>query len=594
MPGTVQGPIRFVSAEPPAAPKTAGTAPNFDNPQTAADELAKRKGDPAAFADAAQKAHLEDPAKMKAVVDAAVEPRSLLGVTTSHDTSKAVDILNGAAQSSDPKIKANAFNESVRLAGTHGDTSALKEARKNLVASDTSGAIAASAKTMDEKGKAAFVDASFDALHDVANNGTMSEADKKANAQRILQGLGAVIPEGAPADPKKPDATTKDIAQRLDNLSPQEKALVYPQLAGTAGSPGAMSGAQLARLTEANPALADNVDNGHYTSDPSAFIKAIREGSDSTKVAYIKALKEGGGIQDPTSQFNSFGTDLFNNQHNALAEAAGQVLSSMKEPAFTEAAKSLTSTQIKSIMQNAMHAYRQDNSVTGFENHTDTREAVDLLRRAKDSKDPDVKAAFAVRGAQALSQTGTWDSHKELQDAVTDLLKSDINGIMGRMHVHDARMETLTGFLQAKIKAGETDDVAQMIASLQRGHNLTEDPKEFLKNKDNQRNLGYFAGALEVAFEHAKKDGDADAISGLFKRAAEYVPAPGKQILDRGAEAMDKTKRFIDSISHDDAKDARTKLTDLIFGVDATGRALDIRERDAFNGAVGVVAGYGR
>ena len=164
---------------------------------------------------------------------------------------------------------------------------------------------------------------------------------------------------------------------------------------------------------------------------------------------------------------------------------------------------------------------------------------------------------------------------------------------MGRMHVHDAVMSTLTGFLKSKIRSGETGDVAQMIASLQRGHNLTEDPKEFLKNKDNQRNLGYFAGALEVAFEHAKKDGDADAISGLFKRAAEFVPAPGKQILDRGAEAMDKTKRFIDSISHDDAKDARTKLTDLIFGVDATGRALDIRDRDAFNGAVGAVAGYG-
>ena len=240
---------------------------------------------------------------MQAVVDAAVEPRSLLGVTTTRDTSKAVDILNGAAKSSDPKIRANAFNESVRLAGDHGDTSALKEARKNAVANDTSGAIAASAKTMDEKGKAAFVDASFDALHDVANNKGMSEADKKANAQRILQGLGAVVPEGAPEDLKNP-MQQRRISRSGWPISPRKrKTLFILSLLEQPPTPGALSGAQLARLTEANPELADNVVDGAYSSKPSDFMLAMREASNSTKVAYIKALKEGGasGIPRPIS-----------------------------------------------------------------------------------------------------------------------------------------------------------------------------------------------------------------------------------------------------------------------------------------------------
>ena len=229
MPGTLRGPINFVNA-----PQTAGTAPNLRDPTAAAGDLTETlKNNPAAFPDHANRAGLADPKKMHDVVDKAVKDGTFWG----KNTDEAAAILNAAAKSGDPKIRTNAYNESVRLAGDHGDTSALKEARKNAVANDT-GAIAASAKTMDEKGKAAFVDASFDALHDVANNDKMSEADKKASAQRILQGLGAVIPETAPKDQTGVDATTKDVAQRLAGLSAAEKDLVYPLLAGTAKPDG--------------------------------------------------------------------------------------------------------------------------------------------------------------------------------------------------------------------------------------------------------------------------------------------------------------------------------------------------------------------
>ena len=113
-----RGFIRVANAVPanePAAKTDATAASNPGAPKAVALNLAilaGQKDKQAEFDEAAKKAHLEDPAGMRAVVDATLQD-GFLGVKTgtSHPNTKAATaILNAAAQSSDGQIRANAAN----------------------------------------------------------------------------------------------------------------------------------------------------------------------------------------------------------------------------------------------------------------------------------------------------------------------------------------------------------------------------------------------------------------------------------------------------------------------------------------------------
>ena len=118
----------------------------------------------------------------------------------------------------------------------------MKATLANLVANDKNNAIA---KGLDENGKKAFVDASFDAL-------------KNGNAGTVLKGLNA--------------EQRADVARRLQMLPYDERISTYANITSTA------DGKQLAALIQANPSLAEptySVDGSKAT--PSQFVSAIKK-----------------------------------------------------------------------------------------------------------------------------------------------------------------------------------------------------------------------------------------------------------------------------------------------------------------------------
>lgn len=329
-------------------------------------------------------------------------PRFVLSASTS-------GTVRGGKMAASPAVKAapspgddKAVEAS--LASLKDNPAAVADgANKNPVATGTGNAIAANAKTLDEKGRAGFVAASFAALRDVANNSSMSDADKTASAQRILEGLGAVIPDAAPKDRNSRDATTGDIAQRLDCLTDAKKKLIYPTLAN------ALTGAQLARLTEANPKLAQGVKDGGYTSEPSTFMKAIQDAPEKTRTGYVNALRDGYGLEEPKTANRcayidtaAIGTALLTveGKHNNVAEAAGQVLVTLQGVAFTDATQGMTLAQVKAIVQNAVHeGFCMSNKVGRSRVLImDARLAAHIAGNAATSQDPEVQAYFFQAG----------------------------------------------------------------------------------------------------------------------------------------------------------------------------------------------------
>ena len=516
MPGTVRAPINFVNA-----PQTAGTGPSLSDPKAAG---------------------WDDPAKMKADVDAAVEKHS--GVfSTTYGTSKAADILNEAAKSNDPKIRANAFNAgAAKLAEIGGDDPAMKAALANL-------SLKVDQKDLNEDGKKAFMDARFDAL-------------KTGDAKAALNGLNA--------------DQMKDVAQRLGSLPGEERTSVYQNLAQTA------TGEQLARLTEANPKLAGNSLYGIPISSPSEFIEAVQSAPGKTKEEYVQTLGKDNRIGQPATQVATppvLGGSQVLTQHDNMADAAGQVLSTLKGDAFTRAAKDLRPDQVDAIMSNAMYA-RSAGTADGGGRITDMDLAKKIAQNAATSDDPQVRAKFFQGGAHALAETPTNEENKPLRDALTDILhKKDITQTMAALQRLDPHMTGLTAYLQEKLKNGELDDIARDIARLQAGNDLKTPPADYLKNPDNQLRLGLYSGALQAAAGKnnlSERERLATARD-VAKKAVGMLPYG-----DKAGEVVERIGKAIDGIENDRSKKLRDRMSAMILGVDLTGWPIDMGNSTSF------------
>lgn len=457
------------------------SAPSPEADKATAANLAKLKDNPTAFAEAAKKAGLEDPARMKAVLDAAVEKGSGWFSPT-YNTGTAAKIIEGAAKSGNDRIKTNAFNAGAAKLAETGDPG-LKATLANLVANDKNNAIA---KGLDENGKKAFVDASFDAL-------------KNGNAGTVLKGLNA--------------EQRADVARRLQMLPYDERISTYANITSTA------DGKQLAALIQANPSLAEptySVDGSKAT--PSQFVSAIKENaSPQMKLDFIKDLAETGQIQQPKQQNLYLGTAIAHTNHNAGAEAAGQMLSTLNGDDFTNAVKSLSPEQLSAVMNSSVHFYRIRGAYGGVFPNADMSLTRDIVSAAATSRDADVKARVFIAATQALSfapEGGTLPKGKTkpVTDALTKVLDSDTTGIVTALTQPKNRTDGLSAlrtYLREKVENKEYGDIGRFITKLRRGNNLQNNPEDFLDRevKDlngkpyylNQRNLGYFTGSVAAA-----------------------------------------------------------------------------------------------
>ena len=505
---------------PIAAPKTAGAAPKPFDPKAVAGDLASKTNQPDAFAQAAKDAGLEDPAKMKAVLNEAVGNGSgWLGTT--YDTSKAADILNGAAKSSDAGIRTSAYNAgAAKLAEIGGNDPALKAALANLAPN-------VDPKKLDENGKKAVVDASVEALR-----------TGRGNAGTILNGLNS--------------EQKAEVAQGLQNLPEGERNSAFASIAKTA------NGKQLADLTrQLQP------------SAQSELAEAIRDtdGNNKAKIDYVRELAP--GVAEPGRHSAAF-PPFAHSYDDATAKDVATVLSSpsLTGKDFDDAIRALGSNtgeryeRLNTIMRTAQ-GKTGEMTLGGEEFHYDTKLAQSLIERASSGNDPEMKAIVFMSGMKMtdeLREAGVVDGKantavsrgaeeitRNITTRLSQLLNSDFKGVTDKLADLEGGFNSFAKFVGLKIgsEAGQQEMGAYMRA-LMYGRSDTSgltraDAKAYLDQDEkagypNASRLAFFMAAMDKAVKQNSLSAQEQA--DLISILSDFAPKTLRDVVKRGGKAL--------------------------------------------------------
>ena len=395
------------------------------------------------------------------------------------------------------------------------------------MASDTSGAIAANAKSLDDKGKAAFVDASFEALK-----------SGRGNAEAILNGLNS--------DQKA------EVAQRLQNLSADERKSAFASIAKTA------NGKQLADLTrQLQP------------SAQSELAEAIRDtdGNNKAKIDYVRELAP--GVAEPGRHSAVF-PPFAHSYEDATAKDVATVLSSpsLTGKDFDGAIRALGSNtgeryeRLNTIMRTAS-GKTGEMTLGGEEFHYDTKLAQSLIERASTGSDPEMKAivfmsamkmtdelreAAVVDGKANTAVTrGAGEITGDITKRLSQLLNSDFKGVTDKLADLEGGVKSFTKFVGLKIgsEAGKQEMGAYMRA-LMYGRSDTagltqDDAKAYLDGDKedgykNARRLAFFMAATEKAVRQNSLSAQEQA--DLISILTDFAPKAWKDVVKRGGKAL--------------------------------------------------------
>ena len=127
-----------------------------------------------------------------------------------------------------------------------------------------------------------------------------------------------------------------------------------------------------------------------------------------------------------------------------------------------------------------------------------------------------VIALFFARAAIAdPGMNVDYTAHPEKVNALTASLKNDATKTMKELLRQSRRLDALIAYLQVKIEKKEFADIADVLDKFRLGSGNEGDVCHFLGEKSadenghkyfiNQRNLGYFIGALTVAIRKASR-----------------------------------------------------------------------------------------
>ncbi len=550
--------------------------------------LAKLKGSPAEFNTTVKGM---SPGQLSGAMKSAVREGGFPGWRT-YDTSLAVDIINSAAASGEPAVKAGIFAQGAAVMNAIGGDENMKAALANLVKGDTCNSIAQSVGSANQTTRNVFADASADALR-------MGGDAKIILARLTGEQMGAV-------------------AQRLAAIPQNEGRSVYANIARTA------TGQQLAALTDAFPQR-----KGSWTSLTTFpaykdFVSAIASNASvNVKVEYVGALAP--SIK-PSAITTTQGPGYFIRRYgDPQAEAAGVVLASLNagrdkiaEGGFNAAIKSLTDDQLNWVMQNSTHVETHVHPQTAdhdsyWENKADTTltaAIVDAAANSGASGGQDTKVRVFKYAALAISykdgiEGGAYDVLQQRADstriasALTNLMDSNTTGMMTALFKYDREMDSLVNFLEVKINNKQFDDVSASINKLTRGNGLEKPKIEFLseQQKDengnshfvNQKSLGRFVGAVAAATKHvaaSKKEREAittNIMITLFWAGTAHHPADLQATAAAGSGYMTERARRKSNEIDTKYADWTRRLVGIAYVKDPdTGAFIDLQGNEAF------------
>jgi hypothetical protein len=335
--------------------------------------------------------------------------------------------------------------------------------------------------------------------------------------QKTLQGLNK--DETNAVFKKLSDSDLKNWADELDGVfgsfSTAEKKQLFNELSEK------LDVDQLSRMTNALgdagniQSLADSVAN---------------KASDETKVGFINRLK---GMVET---------------NEGSAKAVAELIAGLgnNPKALEGVLNGLSQTQLQAVMKAASQEEIHSSPGSGrfggggsIYTTFDPKPLADMISAVSKTGNAELKAKVFQAGANELKRiedaggllnpvAGQKDSAKMVRDSLTNLLRSDTNGIMTNLEHNFRNGDGITAYSKSMLNAGETKELGNIIAKLSKGNDLKGSPLTRFGSQvsgtdgkphyQSAQVLGYFAGALfsgakQITSDRSKQ---ADMLKNVF------------------------------------------------------------------------------
>ncbi len=230
--------------------------------------------------------------------------------------------------------------------------------------------------------------------------------------------------------------------------------------------------------------------------------------SADTKLAFIQATQ--GSIDG--EYYATQGRD-----GNAETAVVARVLGSLaNDPAqFDAAVKSLSDSQLADVIKVGLgrnHIAGPYTSTTLYEPSA----ALDILRGAANSSDPEVKGRVFEAGTEHLTMVEGGSADAALTEGLTQIMQSDPNAVVNELQTRtDITGESLSNYIKEMLNSDRAQDVRNLLVQMQQGNDGSGNAYQNFANPETARNIGFFAGATAAAINSIT--GDAEDQANLLK-----------------------------------------------------------------------------
>ncbi|MBO9623407.1 MAG: hypothetical protein J7500_11920 [Sphingomonas sp.] len=281
-----------------------------------------------------------------------------------------------------------------------------------------------------------------------------------------------------------------------------------------------LDGQSLAAVSDAFARTDDGTDGFNRVGELADAVATHASSYD--KVQYVEAMKAKVTGGKDWIESHVFSTE----SHKADPEAAavGKVLTSLKGSAYAgDAFKTLSPDQLRAVMSASI----DETMTSGMGSPSvswNAEKFTGLMDAAASISDPDIKARIFDAGADTLRGvretsgfmgqpviSGKDETMKTIADSLTKILDSDTTGVVRELAYNSETLDgsDLATYSRALMEGGEEKKLGEIMAKLQLGNGLNENPAARLDQvsqvkvanggsqdrRENAGALGYFVGA---------------------------------------------------------------------------------------------------
>lgn len=379
-----------------------------------------------------------------------------------------------------------------------------------------------------------------------------------------------------------------------------------------------LDGDTLGKLMDQYVATDANGHSGRHRAQELATAIAT-QASPQTKIDFIES--QSGSLVDQSTA-NDIGMTSFSTKGDSNALAVGTVLGSLRGAHAEQAFGMLSSKEMDAVFETSVSQQTITSSSHYSSNvsvNWETGTYSNLLAAAASMQSADAKANVFDAAGDTLSMvrdsSGVFapginrdQALESMTDSLTKLLDSDTAGIVSELNLNNSTKDgsDLSAYAQQMLAQGNEKQLGEMMAKLQFGNNLDQDPVQYLYGGERTipntggdtilpraEALGYFTGAVSVGAEAVTKDVEArremvdNVIGSVISIVSWKVGDAGKGLVGLAlGEGQGMVKYALEEAIADPTADAGTKLALAALPINDQGEpAVGQQVSDAFGGA---------